>query len=1162
MGNVIGQPLDDYVVNQIKARQKLHGSGVRSEKNTRTEDQLNILNSNTSWIKLASGVTISDEERLKDLGFTSSERDSLKEHGLAKKYVLFNGISEYNKGVLTQRKGFKPSTFQNVFNDDGEVIGATVRDSEDSSYIYSRYRNAGSETHGSDSGYSPMPGIISMEVKSLNRGSLEKAFVKIKAQNRQQLDILDTLYMRLGYTVLLEWGNTLYTTEGEDKQVVRNTIIEDKFFKFEGKRSYLDFIGGSNNPLIKSYKKKYNGNYDAMLAVISNFSWTFNNDGSYDIDLTLISLGDVIESLKSNISIDKGLVNYIKTYVPTESTTTDDPVEVNKDASIIHSMLWLFKRFGPNQRKITIINTSNKKPVTVGYFLKNGDEELTTYTKTYHFKYPKEIKDGVNIYEEFDKTFSGENPDEQADQRLQKLYKDFQKLTSDPEVQQSGKRHYIPTTNSGDYEWTVISRVVNTVPNPIDDAPFNTAFQLETITKQYYLKFHYLLTFIRNRVIPLIKADNGDAPIFDIDLGQWANKMYSLPNQISLDPKVCLVRNDNFLKWDGNISTVMNEIELFRAIDDKEHNKTTNYNLAYPLNIYLNFEFILNSLKSNQNERGDVNIYGFISSICTGLNKALGGINNLEPIIDKDTNTLTIIDSTPIPGISCPEDSSYELMLYGYKGSNPNERSFTTYESNFIRDINLKTNISPDYATMVTVGATANGYVKGTEATAFSVWNKGIVDRFKNELIPSNPSSQSPSGSNSNSDEAATNYVSEFLTKTSQCYGFSSFSDFFLLGNLGDLNDDIIQKNLSIVSEFYRYILAKEGQKSQQAGTIGFIPFKLSITMDGISGIKIYNKLNVNSSFLPVRYGKTLNFIITGVNHRLQNNDWETTLETIVMPKTSNINALSINIEAIAEAIKSSEQLLGALDGGTTYGVIGFSSVDPKLFPKALNKIQIESIKASAFEQSSISLTNQSQTTPNINNSTSQTLNTIANTAYINNLSIRERIVLIALSYVGQPEYVEDRGYPDPEFANKMIGIGWKKGDAWCGYFQTLVWEEAYTTGNAILPPAPQAIKNVWNTKAKNIPSPTPRNELTNGTKYKISNPVTEDQTYLKYIQPGDLAIYPDGHGEIVIKVKRDNSTKKIISIDTVGGNYSDRVTYRTDVDINSFRGFVSVLTP
>jgi hypothetical protein len=39
-----------------------------------------------------------------------------------------------------------------------------------------------------------------------------------------------------------------------------------------------------------------------LLAKVSNFDWSFNPDGSYDINLTLISLGDVIESLKTNVS--------------------------------------------------------------------------------------------------------------------------------------------------------------------------------------------------------------------------------------------------------------------------------------------------------------------------------------------------------------------------------------------------------------------------------------------------------------------------------------------------------------------------------------------------------------------------------------------------------------------------------------------------------------------------------------------------------------------------------------------------------------------------------------------------------------------------------------------------------------------------------------------
>jgi hypothetical protein len=117
--------------------------------------------------------------------------------------------------------------------------------------------------------------------------------------------------MRLGYTVLLEWGNSIYTTNGLDKEILRNTLIEEKFFESDGSDSYLTFLES-----IENKRDKYKGNYDALLGKISNFNWSFNADGSYDIELTIISLGDVIESLKSNLSVDKKTNDFLNTIRP------------------------------------------------------------------------------------------------------------------------------------------------------------------------------------------------------------------------------------------------------------------------------------------------------------------------------------------------------------------------------------------------------------------------------------------------------------------------------------------------------------------------------------------------------------------------------------------------------------------------------------------------------------------------------------------------------------------------------------------------------------------------------------------------------------------------------------------------------------------------------
>jgi len=279
---IIGEELEDYVIDQINARQILHGSGAGNDiANIRKDQQINLLNSNTSWVKLASGISVT-ADKLKGIGIDSS----LSGMRLAKKYILNSGFSKLEGGRLQQREGFLPQQ-------------------SDSSYTYGSY------------GYSPMPGIENVDIKTLNRGSIKKATVKLKANNKQQFDIIDLLYLRLGYTVLLEWGNSLYTPNGTTREIVRGTLIEDplRFFSsgYEKNKSYLDMLGPIN-----FYRRKYAGNYDGLLGKVSNFSWAFMEDGSYDIEITIISLGDVVESLKLNISTDKTLSQFIATSVGTE----------------------------------------------------------------------------------------------------------------------------------------------------------------------------------------------------------------------------------------------------------------------------------------------------------------------------------------------------------------------------------------------------------------------------------------------------------------------------------------------------------------------------------------------------------------------------------------------------------------------------------------------------------------------------------------------------------------------------------------------------------------------------------------------------------------------------------------------------------------------------
>lgn len=442
----------------------------------------------------------------------------------------------------------------------------------------------------------------------------------------------------------------------------------------------------------------------------------------------------------------------------------------------------------------------------------------------------------------------------------------------------------------------VLNKKTVDVKNPIEGAGKKDAFRLASSPKQFYLRFGYLLQYIHENITPRIKVGDthDDNPqMFDIDFSTWDNYMYSLPNQISLDPRVCLVRNSNFYSGNPQKNTqIFQELLYFRQIDNGK--ASSNANVAYSMNVYLNFDFILECLKLD--DKGDVSVFEFLSSICTGLNKALGGINNLEPVIDESTNTLSIIDTTPIPGKTSPNTSNYTLQVYGY------DKIGNNYISNFVRNVDLKTAITPEFATMITVGATAGGYVKGTEATAFSKWNVGLRDRYKEDLTPGNINSVQTSGT---TNEAESNYSEEFASSKAYItrYGLTGLSNTF------KLNPDAIERNLSVVTEYYKYILNKESQDQPTAGgTIGFIPFKLNLTLDGISGIKIYNKLSVNTEFLPKVYGKTVDLIVTGVSHNLSNNDWTTQIETTLIPKTGKQSTAVVLPEVIQKSVDGSDQ--------------------------------------------------------------------------------------------------------------------------------------------------------------------------------------------------------------------------------------------------------------
>lgn len=287
--NIIGEGFPEEIIKQVKQRQKVYGSGYVEN---RSPEEIVYLNANTSWVKLVSSVDIENNKILQDESLRGVVN---KGSSLAEQFVLFNGT---NQNPQNQRFGI---------TDNNNLLG----------------NNSAYGIGGTEFGLRPMMGIQSAEIKHENRGSIRRATVKIKAHNKVQFDIIDILYLRLGFNVLLEWGHSMYyDNKGElQKNAQINNSLANKFLSPKKEGPYLNPIltYGDFLDLIQKQRLISQGNYDAMFAKVTNFHWSFLPDGSYDITLDLVSIGDVVESFKINV-----LVNGISSS-PTVSTNTDNP---------------------------------------------------------------------------------------------------------------------------------------------------------------------------------------------------------------------------------------------------------------------------------------------------------------------------------------------------------------------------------------------------------------------------------------------------------------------------------------------------------------------------------------------------------------------------------------------------------------------------------------------------------------------------------------------------------------------------------------------------------------------------------------------------------------------------------------------------------------------
>ena len=807
--NILGAPFSEKVTNQIETRQLSLGKGSGN-------DTKNLLyqQSKTPWLRLASSVDLYPNEEggidiLKRLtGLDGIELDEINKQGLAKNFILQGGAISINGDSFRANAGLNTSnkTFNGAYG-----WGGT-----------------------SDRGFIPMPGITGASVKYINNGALTKTEIKIKCFSKTQLALIDALYMRPGYTLLLEFGWSTYLDNTGVIQTFKN--FDSKALNYMFNPKLQDKNHFKITKLIQEERESTCGNYEGVYGKISNFKWSFNPDGSYDCIVNLMGMGDILESLKVNISIN----------------ALDDETAKQKDKK---------KKDDDNDGQIPLIANANKTSINTWLF--------SIYQ---NYKVPGKLW--------------GDN-------------------TNDGIFDIKIDQFPLPSNNFIKTNIKIPKAVLVLGDTKTDDD--------KNSSPQMYITFGYLIAYIQKYI--LIQDPVTGLPIFSFDLKfedleNDENYMLAPPGQFSPNPLICVIpyTNHNIPDVEENLpDTSMNSF-LNKHCSDFKGEEDYSGKLS---SVYININHIAKILQNApRDDDNALSLLDFLNSIISDITTTLGGINNITIKLNDDGNSARFIENSPQRFNKEPEVlSKGKMCRFNTFGITPG------VGGSIIRDIGIDGSISSNFASMITIGAQSNGNQISSNATSFSNYNSGIIDR----IIPTkaNFTATPTLDKDGEIEKTQQEQINDQIEKMTS----GGFWGWFV-GDYGGVYEDVINdrqffsQDIESFKELHTgYINLIMGILSQPKGKGGlgqlaapfFLPFNFNMSIDGISGIKIFQKFLIDEKILPIAYDRdSIEILVKSTDHIIDNKAWITQIGTISTPKPKKLEDTTKSLGTFSSSNSSS----------------------------------------------------------------------------------------------------------------------------------------------------------------------------------------------------------------------------------------------------------------
>jgi len=279
--NIAGYPIYNWAAMQLNVRSKQGQQDIRDDSN------LLYLANKGAWVRVLSSVNL--ERKLMNY-YRTINPNIARPQDLAESYVLYGGTSTY--AFESNKLNVPQYGINNLeIGDLGNVKGAgmNLRSGIGNSGAYNLLGDQEVKAYG----YRPMPGITSVNIEATGRlGSLRQATVNFKVWDKYQLDIIDALYFRPGFTVLIEYGHAKYYDNDSILQTSEQWMIGDPF-KTQSTKEQINIL--ISNGIRRSY-----GNYGGMLGIVTHFDFSMNTDGGYDCSIRAMSLGAVMGNFPIN----------------------------------------------------------------------------------------------------------------------------------------------------------------------------------------------------------------------------------------------------------------------------------------------------------------------------------------------------------------------------------------------------------------------------------------------------------------------------------------------------------------------------------------------------------------------------------------------------------------------------------------------------------------------------------------------------------------------------------------------------------------------------------------------------------------------------------------------------------------------------------------------